>query len=278
MIMSKTPKGMRLAAALRASRQVAGLTLRELGEVVGRDSGAISRYETGDRTPKPEVVAQLLTAMGVRGSSFDEMMTLAYDTDAPAWGAWTLSAQRQHLAAMVDAEQNASRIEHASPDLFPGLLQARSYTTAIMASGGIPADEVAIRVTIRLGRRDVLTKPNPATLTAYIGEPALHWLVGGAEVMADQLRYVIGQSRLPNINVRIVPFRAGWQPIVDGSFAILDRSVVHMETRKSGVFMHQDEDLRIYFDAISRMNEVACDAAESRHMLITRLGELEKTK
>src|SRR5215467_9405001 len=99
--MSKTPKGLRLALALREARDTQGLTLRELGDRIGRNSGVLSRYETGERTPKPEDVAQLLTAMGVRGTEYEDVMTLAYDTDAPQWTAWTLPEQRQHLAALV---------------------------------------------------------------------------------------------------------------------------------------------------------------------------------
>jgi transcriptional regulator with XRE-family HTH domain len=277
-VVSKTPKGLRLAAALRAAREKAGLTLRDLADLVGRDSGGLSRYETGDRTPKPEVVAQLLTAMGVRGSTFDEMMTLAYDTDAPGWVAWTLPAQRQHLAALVDAEQNSSRIDVASPDLFPGLLQEKSYMTAIMSGGGVPADEVVTRVAIRLGRRDVLLRSAPAVLTAFIGEPALHWLIGGPDVMASQFRYTLAQGAQPNVDVRVVPFRAGWQPLLDGAFTVMDGAIIHMETRKSGVFLHEGDDVRIYLDAFERIRETSCDSGESRRMLATRLAELEKMK
>ena len=74
--MSRTPKGLRLAAALRAARESRGLTLRELGERIGRNSGVVSRYETADRTPKPEDVAQLLTALEIRGDQYDEILGL----------------------------------------------------------------------------------------------------------------------------------------------------------------------------------------------------------
>jgi hypothetical protein len=275
----KTPKALRLAAALQSARKKAGLTLRELATLVERDPGGLSRYETGDRTPKPEVVAQLLTAMGVRGSGFDEIMTLAYDTDAPGWVAWTLPAQRQHLAAVVDAEQKARSIEVVAPSLFPGLLQEKSYMQAIMSGGGVPADEVVTRVAVRLGRRDVLHKrDDPARLVAYVGEAALYWLVGGARVMAAQLRYALEQCDRPNIRVHVIPFRSGWQPALEGAFMILDASVVHMENRKSGVFLHENDDVTSYVDAVDKVRNVSCGEAESAAILAARADELEKVE
>src|SRR5205807_2062845 len=108
------------------------------------------------RTPKPEHVAQLLTALGLIGGRYDDIMSMAYDTDAPLWVATTLPAQRQQLAAFVDAEQSAVEITEVSPLLIPGLLQTNDYIRAIMSGGGISADETVTRVAIRIGRRDVI--------------------------------------------------------------------------------------------------------------------------
>lgn len=273
--MSKTPKGMRLASALRIAREERHITLRDLGERTGRNSGALSRYETGDRTPKPEDVAQILTAMGVVGDKYNEIMSLANDTDAPGWVAWSLPEQRQHLAAMVDAEQSASEIQSVAPSMFPGLLQSKEYTTAIMSGGGVSADEIVTRVAIRLGRRDVITKPDPATLIAYVGEAALYWLIGGPRVMLTQLRYVLDLSRRPNIHLHVTPFSSGWQPGLEGAFETFD-SVVHIENRRSGVFLHGPDDVGLYVDAANSVRRASCDETESRKIITARITQLEK--
>lgn len=273
--MSKTPKGMRLASALRIAREERHITLRDLGERTGRNSGALSRYETGDRTPKPEDVAQILTAMGVVGDKYNEIMSLANDTDAPGWVAWSLPEQRQHLAAMVDAEQSASEIQSVAPSMFPGLLQSKEYTTAIMSAGGVPAVEVVTRVAIRLGRRDVITRPDPATLTAYVGEAALYWMVGGVRVMLTQLRYALDLCSRSNVHFHVTPFRAGWNPALEGGFQRFD-SVIHMDNRRSGVFLHENDDVRAYVEAAEWIRRVSCDETESRQIVTARIEELEK--
>lgn len=273
--MSKTPKGMRLASALRIAREDRHITLRDLGERTGRNSGALSRYETGDRTPKPEDVAQILTAMGVVGDKYDEIMTLSQDTDAPGWVAWSLPEQRQHLAAMVDAEQSATMIQSVAPSMFPGLLQSKEYTTAIMSGGGVSPDEIVTRVAIRLGRRDVITRPDAATLTAYVGEAALYWLIGGTRVMLTQLRYALDLCGRPNIHLHVIPFSSGWQPGLEGGFEVFD-SVVHMENRRSGVFLHGDDDVRLYVDAVDAVRRASYDEAESKRVITARMSELER--
>ncbi|MEU5851082.1 helix-turn-helix domain-containing protein, partial [Saccharopolyspora shandongensis] len=65
--MTRTPKGRALGNALRAARQEQGLTVRGFAAQLGRDPGVLSRWETGDRIPKPEQVAQILTSLGVNG-------------------------------------------------------------------------------------------------------------------------------------------------------------------------------------------------------------------
>jgi transcriptional regulator with XRE-family HTH domain len=268
---------MRLAAALRDARESRGFTLRELGARTARNSGVLSRYETGDRTPRPEDVAQLLTAMEIRGDEYDEILSLAYDTDALGWVAWNVLDQRQHLAAMLDAEKNARHIDHVSPSLFPGLLQSDGYMTAIMSSGSLSAAEITTRVAIRKGRRDALRKNDPVEFVSFLGEAALHWMVGGRDVMAEQVRYVLGVCRAVHVQVLVVPFRSGWQPSLEGQFMVIDNEIVHLENRKSGIFLHHPDDVGFYVDAIDAVRRVAYDAAESKAMLADRLRELEST-
>lgn len=75
----RTPKSRALGRALRQAREDNGLKLREFAERLGRDPGLLSRWETGERTPRPDQVAQILALLGVNGDRFDEFVQL---TDA----------------------------------------------------------------------------------------------------------------------------------------------------------------------------------------------------
>jgi transcriptional regulator with XRE-family HTH domain len=277
-VVSKTPKGMRLARALRDARESRGFTLRELGAMTGRNSGVLSRYESGERTPKPEDVAQLLTALEIRGEDYEEILSLAYDTDGPGWAALTLPDQRQHLLAMIDMEQSATHIEHAAPSIFPGLLQSEAYMTAIMLSAGMSGKEVMSRVAARLLRQEALDKPEPVEFMSFLGEAALYWLIGGRGVMVDQLRHVLQLCERPNVRLRIVPFESGWHTALDGgALMIMDRSIVHRDAGKSGIFLHNRDDVRSCIDAVGELDAVSLSEAKSRAVLAMRLRVLERT-
>lgn len=276
--MARTPKGRRLGDALREAResQQPSITLRELGSRIDRNSGTLSRYETNERTPKPEDVAQILTALGIKGAKYDEVMSLARDTDAPLWVATTLPEQKQQLAAVVDSEQNSRYIIEVSPLLVPGLLQAREYITAIMSGGGISAGEIVTRTAIRVARRDVILRENPAEFTAFVGETALYQMIGGPKVLAAQLRHLAEMCLRPNIHVHIITFDSDWQPAMEGPFVIIDDTVVHIENRKSGLFLHETDDVQTYLEAVDMVRRAAKSEEQSAEIISRRLNEMER--
>lgn len=279
--MARTLKARALGAALRREREQHGLTTRALAELIQRNHGEVSRWETGDRTPRPEQVAQILTAMGINGQPYEEIISLAYDTDAPSWEATTLPEQRQQLAALVDYEQQASRIVEVSPLLVPGLLQTNEYIQLIMAGARVPADEVPVRVAVRKGRRDTITGPDPRPFVALIREGVLHHTLGRRAMMIEQLRYLIEMARRPNVDLRIVPFEAEWAPDLEGLFTLLDLndgvSLVLIENRRSALFLHQARDVELYREAVVMVTEQALSPDDSIALIGKRIKELEKT-
>jgi transcriptional regulator with XRE-family HTH domain len=277
--MTKTPKGRALGNALRQARQERDLTVRAFAAQLGRDPGVLSRWETGDRTPKPEQVAQILTSLGVNGDRYEEIVDLAYGADDSNWVATTLPAQRQQLAAFIDFEQNATKILEVSPMLIPGLLQTNDYIRAVMTGARVPAGELASRVAVRIGRRDVIMRDRPAQFTALIGEAALRQLLGGQEVMIEQLRYLLEMARRPNIDLRVFGFDTGWHPALEGSFNLLetgDGMVVNLENRKSALFLHEDSDVRTYRRAAEQVLDVAMNQAESAKLIRNIANSMEK--
>jgi transcriptional regulator with XRE-family HTH domain len=278
--MTRTPKARALGGALRAAREDRGLKLRELATRINRDPGLLSRWETGERTPKPETVSQILTTLGVNGSRYEELMTLAYGTDHPQWAATTQPEQRQQLTAFLDFEQNATRIVEVSPLLVPGAFQTSEYVRAIMSAGGVPAGEVAARVAVRIGRREVLTKPRPAQCLALIGQAALQQDVGGQAVTFGQARHLLEMARRPNVDLRIVPNHRGWHPALEGSFTFIESEqaspVVWLETRRSGLCLYQDDDVNSYRRAVEVISRVAMGAEASLRLIADVADRLEK--
>lgn len=278
-----TPKSRALGAQLRRERERAFPTrsLRKVAEdVLGRHASVVSRAENGERPPPSEEAARWLTLYGTSGQRYDEIMALTKAPDAPLWRAVTMPDQRQQLAAVAVLETGAPRITQVSPYLIPGLLQRRDYTRALMEDTGLPPDEVALRVSVRVGRADAMLNEEPPTeYLAFIGEAALNQRIGGRNVLIAQLRHLLERTARPNVTVRVLPFGIGWHPATEGPFVVIESRehgpVVHLETRRSGLFLHREADVAEYEDAIRMVGEMALTVAESTDMVRQYLVRLE---
>lgn len=270
------------------------MLLRELGSAINRDIGVISRWETGERTPKPEHVAQILSTLGVNGDRYDEIMTLAYGTNESQWMATTLPEQKQQMVAYLDWEQNATRVVEVAPLLVPGILQTGDYIRAIMTDPGsdVPAGEIASRVTSRLGRKDVITKQNPAELLVLLGRAALNQGIGGRQVMVKQLQQLLEMATRPNIEIRIIPDDRGWHPGLEGAFTLIESSrasvlkngsasmatVVFVGTRRSALMLHEDGDMAAYKRAIDRIMKLSLAPEMSVSFIADLHNRMEKRR
>jgi transcriptional regulator with XRE-family HTH domain len=273
------PKARALGRALAEVRNERRVPQRWVAEKIGRGAGTVARWELGERAPDPTDVAQLLTVLEVSGERYDEILAMARGTLEPRWLAVTLPELQQQLAALLSFERDATAIADVAPLLIPGLLQTADYTRAIMTSADIPECEIETRVAMRVGRRETLQRRTPTHLTAFIGEMALHTVIGAPEVMADQLHYLITMSRRPNVDLRIVPINAGWHPGLEGPFKLIEfdkpRPVVYLELRDTGLFLHEPSDADSYRRAIDNVARIALSQQESVTLITQEITRLE---
>ncbi|MGH7869380.1 MAG: helix-turn-helix domain-containing protein [Candidatus Dormibacteraceae bacterium] len=275
---ARTPKALALGQALRQAREGRSISLRGLAELAGKPTGTLSRWETGVRSPSPEDVASLLAVLEIDGAVCDELLAMARGTDEPLWLATTLPEQHQQLAALLSFEREATSIADVSPLLIPGLCQTASYARSIMSLAGVPDSDVDTRVAIRLGRRDVLQRQEPAQFTALIGETALQPVIGGPAVMLEQLRHLLWLASLSNVELRVIPARTGWHPGHEGPFILVqrpDEAVVHLENRRSGLFLHRASDVALYQQAVRRVSDVALGPPDSAEVISQEIKRLD---
>ncbi|WP_433306841.1 Scr1 family TA system antitoxin-like transcriptional regulator [Actinoplanes sp. CA-030573] len=74
----------------------------------------------------------------------------------------------------------------------------------------------------------------------------IHRRIGGAGVMAEQLRHLVAMSELPTVSLRVAPYAAGAHPLLGTAVAILeyddapDLNIVYVEQyRGTHHFMKQ---------------------------------------
>lgn len=277
-----TPKSRALGVKLREARKASGYSLRGLADELVMSHSVLSRWENGERVPHTEDVASVLTAIGINGDERAELLDLARDADAPQWLSVRSADRERQIEALLDFESNATRITDVSPLLIPGLLQTAGYARAIMVAGGVPAGQIESRVVMRVGRREVLERRNPARLVALIGEGTLRHEVGGREVMLEQLRHLYDLAQRPNIDVGVVGESTGWSPALEGPFVLVDcvdaAPIVHLENRRAGLFFHEPDDVTAYRKAVDMVTEVAMSPVESMGVIADAITGMETTQ
>jgi transcriptional regulator with XRE-family HTH domain len=277
-----TSTALALGEKLRGLREAQGLSLRKLAEMIGRkpsDSGLVSRWETGERLPKPDDVVKIVEVFGLDSDEAIELSTMASGGGRSRRLSVTLPERREHMNAVIRAERTATKITHVAPLLIPGVLQTYDVMRAIMVAGGVDESEIDERVNDRLGRRHLITRRNPAHLTVLLGEAAIRQCIGGRQVMADQLRYLLEMAEWANIELRAVPFSANWTPLLTGSFMLIDSdevpSIVSAEQHRSGLRFEDPKDIASYRRDADAVREEAMSPADTAELIARVLTELE---
>ncbi|WP_093357185.1 MULTISPECIES: helix-turn-helix domain-containing protein [Bacteria] len=276
-----TPKAVAIGSELRRAREDAGLSARQLADQLGLSHTTIGRWEKGERSPRPVDVATVLSALGADNKLREELVDLARDTDGSHWVATSLPEQQRQITALLEIERDATAVTDVSGMLIPGLLQTGDYARAIMTAGGIPDTDVETRVAVRLGRRDVITRTTrPACLSAFVDESALYRMIGGHDVMREQLRWLLHVADWPTVDLRVVPMRASWHPGLEGAFVIVERGqedapVVQLETRRSALFLHEPADVAAYQEAAARVKEVAMSPDATSELIADLINRMD---
>jgi transcriptional regulator with XRE-family HTH domain len=281
--MAGTTKARALGAELRKAREaVPDLTVRKLATQLGLSHATLSRWETGARAPRPEDVSAYLTAVGASAEIREDLTDMSRDADDDHWLSVGMPEQQRQLSALIGIEREAVEVVTVMPLLIPGLFQTHGYATAVMTLAEVPADQIAMRVAVRVGRRDAITRPNPTVLKAFIWEPVLRQPIGGREVMLDQLKFLVEVSARPNVDVRVIPARCSSNPSLEGGFTIsrfADRgSVVHLENKVSGLFLHEPNEVGLYERAAQRAEEEAISSEGSQELIADVINNEETTK
>ncbi len=268
--MSDTPRARALGKELRAVREQSGLTLRQLGDLIGCSEAKVSRMETARRRLAPNSVRAFLDAVDVRGANRDRLLRLAYDIDEPVWWESGIGLPAQ-LTELIDAEKRAVCITEASEVLVPGLLQIPDYARALFNATGVPAEQVDRLIGARLARQGILHRAEPTRYVVLLDEAALCRAVGGPAVMAAQLNAMCAVCREPNISLHVVPFTAGAHTGLDGPFLLLEfvrsRPVVHLEQRRCGAFLDDPEDVTPFLHARSSLCRTALSPDRSLELV-----------
>ena len=265
-----------LGAQLRRLREASGLTTEEAAEAIRATHSKISRLERGRSGAKQRDVADLLSLYGVNGEAErEEMLMLARQATAPGWWQQYGDVLPRWLELYVGLEEAASIIRTYEVQFVHGLMQTEDYARAVIliANAHAPAAEVDRRVSMRMRRQRLLTRPGAPELWAVLDEAALRRPIAGPDVMRAQLEYLLQLTDLPNVTLQIVPFRVGPHAAAGGPFTILRfpepdlPDVVYLEQLNSALYLDQPSDVTDYVTVMDQLCVQAETGAASKDIL-----------
>lgn len=288
---SSTLPRRQLGRYLREAREAANLTLEQAATLMEWGKSTLQRLEKG-QTERVRVreVEDLCELYGVDEEKAAALKGLAQQAPARSWWHAYGDLIPAGFNLYVGLEAAARELTVYQPLVIPGLLQIADYARTLDRSY-FPEDtdtELDRRVELRIQRQAIiLRKRSPAAASVVLHEAAIRTRVGDRRVMAAQLRHLADISTRGNIELRVLPYRAGiplgmpLPPFVVLEFGTdtLDRpiepTIVFAESFTGSMYFERPGDVDRYRNAFRWVREAALGLQPSRDLLRELAREIE---
>ncbi|WP_281356574.1 helix-turn-helix domain-containing protein [Amycolatopsis anabasis] len=209
----------RLGRKLREMRERAEMTLNEAASLLDKTRTSLHRIEVGETLADVHLIR---TMMDIYDHRDDSLLDLSREAKKKGW--WYPFFGPTTEPTYVEDEAAASHVFFFEVVTIPGLLQTEPYIRDCFAAMRMPWTKTRVDdvVTVRKIRQKRLSdKEKPLHMHAVIDELVLRRMVGGREVMRDQLLHLIEMANLPTVTLQILPARVGAHASMDGAFTVL---------------------------------------------------------
>lgn len=270
---SPTVRRMMLGIRLRKLRTRAGIMADDAARHIARTDSTISRMETGQSSVPGRVLERLLELYGATPEETEELTALAAQARQRGW--WHRYGDVLHpgFEMYVGLEAEATELRGYESEWIPGLLQTEAYARSITLAEPRPPsdDEIEGRVAARMGRQSILTGDDPTQLWVVLNEPVLRRIVGGPDVMREQLQVLIDMATQRNVTLQVMPFSRGAHPGMHGAFMIMTIDLgeaaaseyAYVEHRAGSLLMDKIAELDLYKLTFDRLCAEALDSDQS---------------
>ncbi|WP_063039374.1 DUF5753 domain-containing protein [Nocardia pseudovaccinii] len=270
----------------KKSQLAAGLAIEVSKQGVGRlEDGQVVRISTAQ-------YRDLLDFYGADEDAKTEVLGLYQEVKAakgdPSSGWWRAYADvvNPHFDHFMSLEQACSRMTAFQLTLLPGLLQTPEYRRWLVktADPAMSAVDMERRLELTARRQRRLAEDPEFSLEVLLSESALRHLVGGREVMGEQLQHLLSVGSLPNVSIRVIPFDVGGHPgLVVQSFTLFEfpplhasrlpePPVVFVEGFTGALFLEEDSAIERHRSAATGLRQVALSESATK-LLVEEIAE-----
>ncbi|MGP2437371.1 helix-turn-helix domain-containing protein [Streptomyces sp. JW3] len=228
----RTAQRLELGLQLRQLRenceteQGTGLTRKQAVTGLRISEASLQRIETGSLNFRfVGDLRKLLTKYGVTDEDvIESLISLNRESNQQDWLTQYRGLMPAGMPGFVGLEPEAQAMKAYHPTLVYGLLQTERYARAVhdvqKSVEEYTTEFIRNSVELRMRRQEVLTRETPVKLHVILGEAALRFPIGGADVLREQFRRIEELATWEHITIQVLPFRTGYRSIND--FAILD--------------------------------------------------------
>ncbi|MET9529997.1 helix-turn-helix transcriptional regulator [Streptomyces sp. NPDC006649] len=280
-----TVLGRRLGSELLRMREVRDLRQSHAAEALTASVAKVAKIERGLVPVRDPDVRALCHLYGNDDpEAVNRLLALARaDRERrKAHGWWNQYPQLQAMGEYVALEDIATLVRTWQLAVIPGLLQTADYARALAVGNGSwsDLDEIDPFVESRMARKARLVGEHPLELWAVVGEGCLRQLVGGREVMREQLGHLLEMTRQPHVKLQVVPYLAGAHPGMTSAFTIVSFAepgaldVVHMDTTSTTLWLEGDTDSAHHGQLFERITRLGLAQRNSIRLVESILKEL----
>lgn len=273
-----------LIARLTELREAAGLSGNALAGRMGVVQSRVWKIEHSTLMPNEDDITAWAEAAGHPEAAGELAGMLKAARGEQAFS--TVFRRKGGASAYEDrvrgTEERSARIGEFEAAVIPGILQTADYAREVLSVSSGPrawgSDDADVedKITRRLRRQEILYGRDKR-VEMVISEAALRVLVTTSETMTGQLDKLLAVSRLPAVELGIIPFSRRMPAYSIGGFRVYDSSLIIVESiagEREFSAETDPEEVATFLGAFDALRLAASTGAEAEALIRQALEDL----
>ncbi|MGC5364304.1 helix-turn-helix domain-containing protein [Streptomyces sp. DT24] len=267
------PAAKMIAGVARRARIRKGWTQEYLGTQLGYSGAAVSAMETLAQPASDEMLVELERVLGDNMGIFEEARLYVRLEKYPR--------QFQNYALL---EQTAVVLRLYSTFVVHGLFQTEAYARALIGGGYPPLSDQRVQELVenRMVRKALFDREPTALIEVILEESVLTRIIGGAEIMRDQLRHLAECARRRNVTLQVLPLGCGTTGEHAGDRGEMDLletpehdHLAYLETQDESLLISDPGKVSTYAQRYAKIRAQALGPRESLDLIERLAGDWE---
>ncbi|MFH9477079.1 Scr1 family TA system antitoxin-like transcriptional regulator [Streptomyces anulatus] len=268
-----SPMARMVAEVARTLRIQRGWTQEQLGRELGYSAAAVSAMETCAQPASDAMLVELERVLGNGTGVFETARRFMRMEKYPL--------QFQDYALL---EQAAISLQLFATNVVHGLFQTEAYARALIGGGYPPLSEQRVEelVQLRMERKALFDRDPLPMIEIIIDEAVLRRVIGGEEVMREQLLHLVECARRRNVTLLVLPLDAGKYGEYAGdrgSMNLVETSahehLVYLEPQDESLLISDPAKVSTYAQRYAKIRSQALGPRESLDLIKRLAGVVE---